>query len=468
MEKLLNEMKSYSKSLNYQEKIKYYSWSCVIGAFLCDSLGSYYEFQRGNSTLYDEEKVFKEMTTTFKTSPGQITDDSEMAMCLGYALMDSSRNYNINRIAYNYGMWFLSQPFDIGKTTRNALKCVEETSELYPNKCNTSCIGNNKITIDKYCFFNNKDCSFFQNKMTRNASKSSSCSNGFLMRKTPLSIYCMEYVINSKLNDLKGNHINTELLKDFVNLNKEDTQLTHSCYKTSEGAIIYSLIITRLIYFNSYYDEKELSTTDKCKNVLEFIQEYCALKIKNEDKMLYLTNDDIIFFQDIICTCKYGKPCSFNLHKDDFYEKMGFFNHALCLGIHFLKEISDDRSLDFIGFMKKTINLGGDTDTNACIVGGIIGSLLGLKSMPDDILKIITIYNPYTDKNTKFPRPVIFSPGLSILFVNDAYTRREIRLKNNKKETNDKCYRPSSIATLISFLLDNGCCSNNINNYGML
>jgi ADP-ribosylglycohydrolase len=32
--------------------------------------------------------------------------------------------------------------------------------------------------------------------------------------------------------------------------------------------------------------------------------------------------------------------------------------------------------------LKETINLGGDTDTNACIVGGMVGALVGLKSIP--------------------------------------------------------------------------------------
>jgi len=32
--------------------------------------------------------------------------------------------------------------------------------------------------------------------------------------------------------------------------------------------------------------------------------------------------------------------------------------------------------------MAKVIRQGGDTDTNACIVGGVIGSIVGFKKLP--------------------------------------------------------------------------------------
>ena len=41
-------------------------------------------------------------------------------------------------------------------------------------------------------------------------------------------------------------------------------------------------------------------------------------------------------------------------------------------------------------FYKDAIRLiiqhGGDTDTNACIVGGLVGALVGVKSFPEDML----------------------------------------------------------------------------------
>lgn len=33
--------------------------------------------------------------------------------------------------------------------------------------------------------------------------------------------------------------------------------------------------------------------------------------------------------------------------------------------------------------MKNVISEGGDTDTNACIVGGVIGAVIGFKNLPE-------------------------------------------------------------------------------------
>ena len=62
--------------------------------------------------------------------PGQITDDSEMAMCIMHGIMDSEcakdesrvgSVLNIDGIAHYFGRWSISA-FDIGITTRTALE----------------------------------------------------------------------------------------------------------------------------------------------------------------------------------------------------------------------------------------------------------------------------------------------------------------------------------------------------------
>jgi ADP-ribosylglycohydrolase len=40
----------------------------------------------------------------------------------------------------------------------------------------------------------------------------------------------------------------------------------------------------------------------------------------------------------------------------------------------------------FYHSLKETIRLGGDTDTNACIVAGLIGSAVGVKNIPKDMI----------------------------------------------------------------------------------
>ena len=45
--------------------------------------------------------------------------------------------------------------------------------------------------------------------------------------------------------------------------------------------------------------------------------------------------------------------------------------------------------------IRKVIQKGGDTDTNAAIVGGMIGAVIGFKALPQDYLqKMIALKFP--------------------------------------------------------------------------
>ena len=66
---------------------------------------------------------------------------------------------------------------------------------------------------------------------------------------------------------------------------------------------------------------------------------------------------------------------------------MGNHQHAVVLSFYFLLRYIPDKWENnkeefFKKALKETINLGGDTDTNACIVGGMVGALVGLKYIP--------------------------------------------------------------------------------------
>ena len=54
----------------------------MLGAFIGDSIGSYVEFEKGRIS---RDQVHLAMTMPgggiWKLSPGQVTDDSELAMC---------------------------------------------------------------------------------------------------------------------------------------------------------------------------------------------------------------------------------------------------------------------------------------------------------------------------------------------------------------------------------------------------
>ena len=101
---------------------------CILGAFVGDAAGAVLEFYHKEIT---EEDV--QMALTFpgggalEVQPGQITDDSEMAMSLMNGLIDAQVDgYYHDNIAWSYYQWYNSKPFDIGNTTVTAMKCIEK------------------------------------------------------------------------------------------------------------------------------------------------------------------------------------------------------------------------------------------------------------------------------------------------------------------------------------------------------
>ena len=54
----------------------------MLGAFIGDSLGSYLEFKKGSQLPKEVATCMKmEGGGPWQLAPGQITDDSELAMC---------------------------------------------------------------------------------------------------------------------------------------------------------------------------------------------------------------------------------------------------------------------------------------------------------------------------------------------------------------------------------------------------
>ena len=99
------------------------AYGCIIGAFVGDAAGAVLEFRRKIS----EEDVQKALTFpgggNLDVSPGQITDDSEMAISLLRGILHSKeKELDPLLIAKEYLNWYKSGPFDIGATTAGGIK----------------------------------------------------------------------------------------------------------------------------------------------------------------------------------------------------------------------------------------------------------------------------------------------------------------------------------------------------------
>lgn len=112
----------------------------ILGAFygqlIGDSLGSRYEFL----SSVDVKKKLQNDTVNghlpmlgmgnFREFPGQITDDSEMALSLARSLV-KSKGFNQADVAASYAFWCSTNPPDIGITTKSAILIRKTELLLY-------------------------------------------------------------------------------------------------------------------------------------------------------------------------------------------------------------------------------------------------------------------------------------------------------------------------------------------------
>ncbi len=91
---------------------------CLLGQFVGDALGSVVEFCTSTEIKQLYPEGLTEMTAggDLNLLAGQITDDSELALCLARSLIAGEKSAR-----GNYMQWFHSEPFDCGATINCAL-----------------------------------------------------------------------------------------------------------------------------------------------------------------------------------------------------------------------------------------------------------------------------------------------------------------------------------------------------------
>lgn len=197
------QLKSISLSSNHDV---YRVYSSIFGAFLRDSMGSFCEFTRYSQFNYKD--IFNGKNV-FGLPPGQVTDDSEMALSMAYAMMDSVNPKELDQdlIYYYYGAWMKSGPFDIGRTKMNALR---------------------DFNFEHY-FIDTKD-KVKETLQRLEKENRDSLSNGFLMRISPFVAWFYyrnkQFIIDVFKSKKENEYVALyEKIKDTVIL---DNKLTHT------------------------------------------------------------------------------------------------------------------------------------------------------------------------------------------------------------------------------------------------
>ena len=284
-----------------------YELGCMLGAFLGDALGSYVEFNPKPTNEQVEAALKMPGGGPWGLDPGQLTDDSELALSQAYGLIDGKGKLSLESIARYYAQWVNSPPFDIGQTTRNAFSKLWKKPSEHSNHA--------ALCIDSSA-----------------KSNQGSQSNGGLMRMSPLAIWC------SKLSE-----------SDLERAVKAELSLTHPNIGVHEAGITYCLAIKHL-----------LANPGDMKGSFKEVEDY-IVKRPSCTIRSWLTE------------VKEG-----NLPKAN--TKIGWVKIAWTYTMHYLRT----EQKDYYAVMKEVLSKGGDTDTNACIVGAAIGAAVGLDNLPKE------------------------------------------------------------------------------------
>lgn len=201
----------------------------IYGQVIGDALGARYEFRSSNRAI---NKINKDKYKnnnfldilgggTFNVVPGQVTDDSELALGLLYSILEN-KCYDKNKVAKKYKSWVISGPFDIGRTTKNAF--------LSAHNYNDICKQSIKQNMD-------------------------SLSNGCLMRICPLA------VLGVKLT-------NMQLLQHI----KEDCSMTNPNPIAIDAVKVFCMAIKTLLLggnkFDAYRIALSVAQTELVKKIL--------------------------------------------------------------------------------------------------------------------------------------------------------------------------------------------------------
>ncbi len=277
----------------------------MLGALVGDAAGATLEFCHKEIT---EEMALKAMSMpgggAIRVGPGQITDDGELTLTLWKALtsFDSSQTTPILTIMKAYNDWYVSCPFDIGRTCSLAFETYYDFFR-----------GRNVTSIES--------CKNIIKKLNETSE-----ANGALMRATAIATWFVKY---PKLNINIG-----------IECAKEDARLSHPSIVCQEVNAIYVFAIIHLLKGITPYRVLEL-TTEFVKN------EITSEKVKNW------------YFEE-----------SLDISDMDATRQIGHVRWGFVMAIYFLRnyEITYEEAI------KITLMKGGDTDTNAAIVGGMVGA----------------------------------------------------------------------------------------------
>jgi len=110
--------------------------AAFLGMAVGDALGATVEFMTA-SEIAAKYGTFRNIIGGgwLRLKPGQVTDDTEMALCIARAVVEN-QGWSVEGIARNFAAWLKSRPVDCGDTCRKGIRAymLHGTLEVPPNE----------------------------------------------------------------------------------------------------------------------------------------------------------------------------------------------------------------------------------------------------------------------------------------------------------------------------------------------
>nr|QBK87850.1 MAG: ADP-ribosylglycohydrolase [Marseillevirus LCMAC202] len=300
----------------------------LMGQAVGDALGTRYEFSSGAAAqkAVTRDKVNGHLPMLgggpFRLIPGQITDDTELALMIARRLSGIGAAAQFY-IAKAFVDWYLSDPFDIGNATSVAFGGIN------PN-----------LPVEQ-----------IHAKMMKNAKGNmESLSNGCLMKISPIALF---------------GSLSADVDSKIMNFAAETCKLSNPNPIAVDAVRVYVYAIRRAIHG---VGRQEIWEQTLCQAETELVK-----KILNAAAL-----------QATPAPAENREPIPVD------GSSQGYLGIALQLAFY---ELLHGQS--FEESLTRTVARGGDTDTNGCIVGALLGAYYSYSSIPANWSKtVLNVQNP--------------------------------------------------------------------------
>ena len=323
---------AYEKNLT---KIEKSSIGAMIGMAIGDAMGARVEFQPLDYKYNDIKDMGHNIAGKFMLKPGQWTDDTSLCLCLADSLIENEGFFDGHDIMMRFMSWWF---YGYNNTFRY--------DDNRPNKCSIGLGGNILGSFKKY--YSEKGINEFTNYGNENTS-----GNGSIIRNVPISI-CY--------------HKNLDLA---LKIAEKQSKITHKGNEASGCCQLLTFITVKIL--NGY----------NLKDVL--------LNLKDNFKCNYNSVNCLAYSQKDVnnpnenwnwkdTNYKYNFERAFS-----YPEYIGSYSmDTMAMALHILINTNS-----FEEAILKGVNLRGDADSLASVIGQIAGAYYGIDGIPKEWIQTI-------------------------------------------------------------------------------